>query len=81
MDDIREVYAMLMEKYNVPPDLIINCMSNCPPNQWFRELFGTPVLTNKMDGVDVDWWVVTPEQNEHFNNIMKLNKIYRRSRN
>lgn len=79
MHDIREIYVRLMEQYNVPPDLIKNCMRNCRPNEWFRELFGTPVLTKNMDGIEVDWWVVTPEQNEHFNTVMKLNKIFRRS--
>jgi len=44
-------------------------------------MFGTPVLTNNMNGVEVDWWVVTPAQNEHLNNIMRLNKLFRRSGN
>ena len=81
MSDIREVYIELMERYNVPPDLIKNCMRDCGPNQWFREMFGTPVLTNNMNGVEVDWWVVTPAKNEHLNNIMRLNKLFRRSGN
>jgi len=81
MSDVREIYARLMERYNVSPDLIKNCMRDCKPNQWFREMFGDPVLTENIDGVDVDWWVATPQQNEHFHNIMKLNKLYRKSGN
>jgi|GEM_PF-6732097 hypothetical protein len=79
MSDLREIYVLLMERYQVPPDLIKNCIKNCDTNNWFREIYGDPVLTENIDGVDVDWWIVTPEQNEHFHNIMQLNKIVRRS--